>query len=261
MLIEIISLGLLALFFGIILSIISKTLKKKGEDESYREVEKILPGLNCGACGFANCTEFAKAVTKDNSLFRNCRPGGKEVSDQLAELFSLIPKGKEKKKVARILCNRTDKLEKNFDYQGIESCKGTLLLGYPYRCRSACLGMGDCLDVCQFNAISIRPGDVVPEIDQRRCTGCGACVDACPIGIIEFYSSDERIHVKCACTDHLPDKAKNCDNGCVNCRICVKNCPKGAIKMANQKPVIDHKKCILCNICTEKCPRNVMKKS
>ena len=260
MLLEMLSLGLLALFFGIILSVLSRSFRKKEDDERYLEVLKILPNLNCGSCGYANCTEFAKAVVLDNSLFRNCRPGGNEVSDALAILFSLIPKVKEEKKLARVLCNRNEKLEKNFSYQGIESCKGALLLGYPFKCKKACLGMGDCIAVCQFNAISFKQG-ISPLVDPKKCTGCGACVDACPVNIIELYSTDEKIHVKCGSTDPTPEKAKNCDKSCVNCKICVKNCPKNAIKIVNNRPIIDPKKCINCNICTEKCPRNIMKRS
>jgi heterodisulfide reductase subunit A-like polyferredoxin len=40
-----------------------------------------------------------------------------------------------------------------------------------------CLGCGDCLAYCQFDALTLA--DVV-EVHSSRCVGCGVCVPACP---------------------------------------------------------------------------------
>ncbi|MFP4423915.1 MAG: RnfABCDGE type electron transport complex subunit B [Candidatus Woesearchaeota archaeon] len=244
--------GLIALLFGFLLSYLAQRLTPP-EDPQVQEIYEVLPHNNCGGCGFASCEQFAKAVKEDSSIAGNCVIGGREVADKIASILGVHLKPKDKQ-VARLHCSggTSDKVS----YEGIQSCKAALLLGTFKECRFACLGLGDCLESCPFDAISMVEG--LPIIDEEKCRACGKCVVACPQGLLKLHSVKHKVIL--GCNSNEKKRPKICRNGCIGCGICAKVCPKGAITMVDGLPKIDYDKCINCFTCVEKCPRKVLKR-
>jgi electron transport complex protein RnfB len=219
-------------------------------------VEKIinaLPGANCGGCGYAGCSAYAKAVVegKDLSL---CAPGGQAVIDILAGILGRKAEAKERT-VARVHCNGTEEnCERRVVYEGMKGCRAAVLLtDSTKKCVYGCEGLGDCVSVCQFDAIYMGPG-MVPIVIEEKCTACGKCVEACPKNLISLEPVSTRLYIACS----NPEKAKAvkdvCKVGCIGCGLCEKKCPKGAITMENNLPVWNHKKCDNLGVCAAVCP-------
>ncbi len=234
--------GLIALFFGLIIISCSKNnysgLKKK--------IMEILPNSNCGACGFANCEEYAKALEKDFSLIGQCTVGGEDVADKLSRL--LHAKGEKIKKTAVVFCRGGS--HKNAEYYGYKSCAAAKLFNL-HNCKNICLEYGDCVYACEYNAITFK--DRIKKVNVDKCVACGKCIDACPQGIIGIVKLEKAV-VMCAGSD------KKCKTGCIGCGICIKHCPQSAIKLKDSLAFIDREKCNGCGICIEKCPKKVIKK-
>jgi len=223
-------------------------------DERIKEVEKVLPGANCGACGYAGCSSFAEAVIKGDAEINGCPVGGNEVAEKIAEILGVQEETNETVK-AQLLCSGGIKETKKIsEYHGIETCKAVSSInGGSKSCQYACLGYGDCEEVCPFDAIEMSENGL-PIIDKEKCTGCGKCVQACPQNIIVLAPEDKLNHIRCS--SHEPGKvvSKICEVGCIGCSLCVKTCPIDAIKMEDNLAVIDYDKCINCGLCSEKCP-------
>ncbi|MFH1564009.1 MAG: RnfABCDGE type electron transport complex subunit B [Nitrospirota bacterium] len=227
-------------------------------DPRIHEVEDVLPKGQCGACGFAGCAAYAEAVVIQQDVSPNlCIPGKTEV----AKLVACIT-GKEVKEIegvkAHILCYGMP--EKAFIYDGIPDCEAAnLLFGGNKTCQYACLGMGNCLLACKFEAISMSEREL-PVVNTELCSGCGQCVRACPKGIIELIPETAKVKVRCKSLDKGPVVKKICSVGCIGCGICAKECPYEAIKLENSLAIIDHAKCITCidYKCLPKCPTSAI---
>lgn len=235
------------------LVIASKKLKVK-VDEKLGRVKELLPGRNCGACGFASCDEYVEALVNDPSLIKGCRLVADEEREKIAEVV-----GSENEKVehhcAAPLCRDGSGIK--FDYKGIKSCVAAAgICGGFLECKHGCLGFGDCADVCPMGAIEMDGG--LPQIDDEKCTGCGLCVSECPHHVISLVPRNAKLVVRCCSPEPAKVVAKACKNGCFVCNICERSCPAHAIKMENNLPVIDQAACTACGTCVEKCPRHVL---
>ncbi len=223
-------------------------------DPRVHEVEEILPKGQCGACGFAGCAAYAEAVVINSDVAPNlCIPGKTEVAKLVAQIAGKAVKEIEGIK-AHVLCQGTP--EKAFIYDGLVDCEAAnLLFGGNKACQYACLGMGNCLRICKFDAITISEIGL-PIINHELCTGCGQCVSICPKGTIELIPEKAKVKVVCQSHDTGPIVKKICKVGCIGCGICAKECPKEAIKIENFLAVIDHSKCVDCTDykCIPKCP-------
>jgi RnfABCDGE-type electron transport complex B subunit len=229
------------------------------EDPLTGQIRAVLPGANCGACGFPGCDGYASAVAGAQAEINKCTVGGQSVADGLAALVggsaTMVPL------VAVLACRGTrDKAKLKGEYIGVKSCRASRLsTGSIKLCAWGCQGFGDCVKVCKFDALSMRD-DGIPHIDAAKCTGCKACANECPQHIIWVIPRDQK-GARPVCSNLNVNKAmvaKNCKNGCIKCEICVKNCPEKCIKMANGIPVVDNTKCTGCGTCVEKCPIKVM---
>lgn len=236
----------LGIFFGIVLSLASRFLLEK-DNPLVKQVRQVLPGLDCAACGYAGCQQFAEAIVKEDIEAR-CGPGGSEVMKKINRIL-----GRDKQcepSIAKVKCQGGSR-EKH-SYEGIPTCKAAKLTGSPKSCPVGCIGFGDCIIACKFDAIKGIP----PKIDTDKCNACGACQRACPNNIIHIEPKKRKVHIACSSTDK--DKAKYCTNSCIACGICEKVCPKQAIKIKDNLPVIDYDKCVGCGLCAKKCPRKVI---
>ncbi len=233
--------------------------KVKGIEKTL-ELAGMLPGRNCGACGYPGCFGMAQALTANPELVRKgpCALMAQDAARMkaLAEALgvSLDPSALTKK--AMLHCTGNSAL--SYDYAGAQTCKGAAqLLSGNRKCPYACLGIGDCVEVCPENAISIDPEKHIAVIDWNKCIGCGLCVAACPKGIIELVHSGTKIAYQCS---YLPlrniTSRERCEFGCTHCQRCFRACESGAITWNKEKgiPEFDASKCTLCLKCVEECP-------
>ena len=152
------------------------------------------------------------------------------------------------------MCNGTpDHASKLYEYEDISSCKAAKqLFGGSKQCPYGCIGLGDCVAACEFDAIRIIDGIAV--VGRDYCTSCGACAKACPQKLIKILPESAKVQVRCHNEQKGADARKACSVACIGCGQCAKVCPKGAITVVNNLSVIDPEKCIKCGLCAAKCP-------
>jgi len=227
-------------------------------DPKVKQIEEILPGANCGGCGFAGCAGYAEAVVNGNASPSSCAPGGSAVAEQIGRILGLEIKTSIKR-IAYVFCQGGPEIAKEkYEYAGIQDCKAAaLLIGGAKACPYGCLGLGSCVRVCHFNAIMMGENNI-PVINPQKCTSCGKCVSVCPKNIVHLVPITQGFIV--ACSSHEKGKKVKdvCKVGCIACQICVKKCPSEAIHMEDSLAVIDPQKCTGCGICWEKCPQKII---
>ncbi len=248
----------LGLVLAVSIFLVAKKFTVK-EDPRIDLVEAVMPGANCGGCGFAGCRAFAASCVESGSLDKNfCPVGGNETMKKVADILGLEVQEKEPM-VAVVRCNGTcENRPKTSDYDGVQSCrvKASLYSG-DTACRYGCLGCGDCVAACAFGAISMDPKTGLPVVDEEKCTACGACAKACPKNIIELRAKGTRglrVYVSCINNDKGAVARKACKAACIGCGKCVKVCPHDAIVLENNVAYIDYTKCKLCRKCVLECP-------
>lgn len=249
----ILSVGGLGLIFGVGLALAAKRFAVR-VDPRVEEILEALPGANCGACGYAGCLGFAQAVVEGKAPVDGCMPGGAAVARELGKIMG-EEVGEGIKKTAFVQCRGgRDKAKQKFSYQGLENCgAASLISGGPKACRYGCLGFGDCVKVCPFDAIRMGE-DGIPVVDDEKCTGCGLCVQACPRRIITLLPTSQKVFVGCISKDKGGLVRKTCTVGCIGCGICAKKCPSEAITIEDNYAWFDYDKCINCGICAYVCP-------
>lgn len=231
------------------------------EDPRIDEVEGILPAANCGGCGYAGCRNFAEAcVTSETFDGLYCPVGG---NDGMAKVASILGRDTATKEpqVAVLLCNgNCDVRPKTNIYDGASTCSiASSLYGGDTGCSYGCLGHGDCVVSCTFDAMFIDPATGLPVIIDDKCTACGACVKACPKNILELRKrakANRKIYVACKNEEKGGIAKKSCEVACIGCSKCFKVCPHEAITMGNNLAYIDADKCKLCRKCVSECPTN-----
>ena len=223
-------------------------------DETVSAVRACLPGANCGGCGFAGCDDYAAKLFEDEELSCTlCSPGGPAVAEQIAEILGRSA-GSTEPQVAQVMCNGTcDASRTLLEWQGMQSCKGAKgWFTSPNACMFGCVGLGDCHDACQFDAIDVVNG--VAVVNRVNCVACGACVGACPQKIIKLVPKKNQVHVLCSSTDKGGVARKNCDNACIGCTKCTTVCNFDAITVEDNLARIDADKCKSCGLCAVVCP-------
>lgn len=242
----------LGLIFGIGLSYASKVFAVK-VDERVTQIREVLPGANCGACGFAGCDAYADAVVSGKAEVNCCTVGGNAVAGQVGAIMGVKSEG-VKRTAARVLCNgRCSVSKEKYAYQGIDDCvAATQLFSGHKACSYGCLGHGNCVKACPFDAIVITGG--IARIIEDRCKACGKCIAACPKHLIEMIAKDKKYSVMCRSKDKGAVTKNNCEVGCIGCTRCVKACRYEAISMEGTLAKIDYSKCTNCGECTKVCP-------
>ncbi len=259
----ILTLSLLGILAAVVLYFVAQKFKVE-EDPRIDEVEKMLPGANCGGCGFAGCRGMADALVKNDdisALF--CPVGGGDTMKGIAAYLGKAAPEKEPM-VATVRCGGVcDKRPRTNTFDGAKSCAvaSSLYVGET-ACAYGCLGYGDCVVACAFDAIHINPETGIAEVDAEKCTACGACVKACPKKIIELrkkWPKGRAVYVGCVSKDKGAVVMKACKAGCIGCGKCEKVCAFGAITIENNLAYIDSQKCKLCRKCVNECPTGAIK--
>lgn len=264
-LVSVIVLGGLGLVSAVILYFVASKFKVY-EDPKIDQVEEALPSANCGGCGFPGCRAFAENAVKqakdEHSLEGFfCPVGGNEVMQKVASIVGLEIK-EQAPMIAVVRCNGTGAHSpEKVKFEGVTSCSfAHALYAGEGGCQYGCLGLGDCVDACEFDAIHINPDSGLPEVNDK-CTACGACVIACPRDIIELRKKgprDRRIFVSCVNKEKGAAAKKNCEVACIGCGKCAKVCNFDAITINSFLAYIDFEKCALCRKCVEVCPTSAI---
>lgn len=260
-LIAVIVLGAIGLIAALVLFLCSKKFAVY-EDPRIAQVGSLLPGANCGGCGFPGCSGMANALVKganEGSIEGlSCPVGGSETMTQVADLLGMAIANGEPK-VAVVRCNGSCEIRpKIAEYNGLRTCAAMNACGAGETgCGYGCLGCGDCVSACQFGAIAINEATGLPEVDDNKCTACGACTKVCPRNIIELRKKgvkNRRVYVGCVNKDKGAVSMKACKQSCIGCGKCEKECPFGAITIENNCSYIDFNRCRMCRKCVNICP-------
>jgi Na+-translocating ferredoxin:NAD+ oxidoreductase RNF subunit RnfB len=245
-------LTVLGLACGVILALGARFFQVQ-EDPRIGAVTELLPGANCGACGFAGCAGYAAALVKDGAAPTRCPSCTSEASARIAALLGATPAAAAVRQAALVLCGgRNAKARKRFAYNGIADCAAAAATaGGDKACTYGCLGYGTCARVCPSNAISVEDG--LARVHPDRCIACRRCVAACPRRIIRMVPVDRHIHVLCSSKDPGAAVRKVCGVGCIGCRICTK-LSDGAIEMDGALAVVNYDKPLDNEAVVEKCP-------
>ena len=253
----VVAFGIIGLVVGAVLSIAAKVFEVK-TDPKIAEICDNLPGANCGGCGYAGCSACAEAIVKGEAPVNACPSLSQDALDIIAGIMG-TQASKGEKMVACVMCSgNSDVAPKKYEFDGTKSCYEINALNQGDKlCNYSCLGYGDCVDACKFNAISIE--NSLATIDKDVCASCGMCITTCPRNIIKMVPYSANCTVKCSSKDKGAVMKAKCSVGCIGCGICVKNCPCEAIALVGNVAVIDYDKCIGCGVCSEKCPKKIIK--
>ena len=247
--------GSVGLIAGVFLGFASKVFHVKVNQQE-KDIREILPGANCGACGYSGCDALAAALVRGEAPANACVVGQEPVANQIKWIIG----GKSERVVRNVAfvrcsgdCNHTFD---RYEYSGPKTCAALALVpgGGPKSCSYGCIGCGDCIRMCEYGAITIERG--VAKVDEEKCLDCRRCMNACPKGMIIEVPYFRAAHI--GCMNPLKGKpvTDNCRIGCISCGKCARNCPAGAIDNSGGFPVIDYEKCIDCGQCRDNCPRH-----
>ena len=255
--ISLVSMGSMAALFALGLAVASKKFAVE-TDPRVEEIESVLPGVNCGACGFAGCNNFAEGVASGKAPVNGCPVGGLSVAKMVASIMGVEADG-PKRRVAQVLCKGGHaEAKQRGGYDGPKDCRiAHATQGGDKACSYGCLGYGSCVASCEFNAMYMDENGL-PVVIEENCTACGKCVDACPRDIIVLVDEEQGVHIRCRSLLTGRFVRQVCSVGCIACQRCVKACPTGAIYMEDNLARIDYDKCINCRECVAVCPMNTI---
>jgi electron transport complex protein RnfB len=151
MLAAVLSLTLLGTLFGFGLGFAARRFAVEG-DPLVEELTAMMPGSNCGQCGFPGCSAAAAAIADGSAVATCCPPGGKGLAAALAA-----------------------KLGITLDLSAVAD-EGPKIAAVR---EEICIGCCRCIKVCPTDAI-VGAAKQIHNVIREACTGCGACVERCP---------------------------------------------------------------------------------
>jgi len=217
------TLGITGFGFALVLSFLSRKLKVE-EDPRIAKVTSMLPGANCGACGFAGCRGFAQAVVTQGKIFSGCIPGGHELNEKIAKIIGAVHEASQKQKITAVCRCGAEAGEKkeSSEYVGPKNCKSAQITG-SINCLYGCLSYGDCINACPSGAITLKNKKIY--VDIKKCIACGKCVEVCPRKLFELVPVLDSIGAYDVCCNNIEklNSVRNvCSRGCIACGLCTK---------------------------------------
>jgi electron transport complex protein RnfB len=253
------TLAVLGLVFGIILGYASKIFAVE-TDERVEQITALLPGANCGGCGYAGCGNLAGAIVEGKALTSACPVCSKNAVAEISKIMGIEPDENAVKYAARVLCSGYNNISAKlkYSYDGVTDCVSAMKYANGTKfCDYGCIGLGTCIKACKFGAIYIKDG--VAVVDKDKCVACGMCKEACPKNIIDLIPYEKNIFVSCRSYDKGAIMKEKCSAGCIGCKLCEKVCEYGAITVIENLARIDYSKCTECGKCVEKCPKKIIR--
>lgn len=250
-------LGALGALFGAILAIASKVFYVE-VDPKVEAIRECLAGANCGGCGYPGCDGYAAAVAAGKAPTNRCVAGGADTAARVAEIMGVSTDAADAL-VAFVPCSGVHGVaEPRFNYSGPEDCRAAMLFGGKSNkmCTFACIGLGNCVRACPFDAMHIVNG--VAKVDRSKCVGCGSCVEACPKSIVKLLPASQIVMPACSSKAKGRDVMQACTAGCIACGKCERECPVEAITMIDNLPFIDVNVCTKCGHCADICPKKII---
>lgn len=231
--------GGLGLFFGAILAIAYRFLRV-ASDPRIEQVNDMLPGSNCGACGEPGCAGFAEKIVAGDLQPSRCTVASDETVEAIADFLG-VDAGEQEKNVARLHCaGGMAQAHQIAEYRGFESCRAaSIISGGGKGCSFGCLGLADCRQACTFDAIHMND-DHLPVVNVDKCTACGDCVGACPRDLFEILPLSHNLLVQCKSILAGEDARVLCAVACDACGRCAADAPGNLIRMEDNLPLIDY---------------------
>ena len=256
-LLAILVLSVVALLFGLLLAAASRIFAVR-TDPRLAEIEACLVGANCGGCGYPGCANCAAAILSGEAPVNACSAAGNEGAAKIARILGKEAPEQEPM-VAHVICNGgTAAQDRYASYVGLRDCAAAAkIAGGPKECAYGCLGFGNCVEACRFDAIRLNDRGVA-VVDREKCTDCGACRAACPRHLIVRVPKAQKVFVNCANPEKGAAAMRVCENSCIGCGLCQKYCPAEAIRVENGLAVIDAAKCRGCGLCAKACPHGAI---
>lgn len=252
------SMGGLGLLFSAGLALANKKLYVE-EDPRIAEVEDFLPGANCGGCGYPGCKNFAENVVLGNTEISDCSVAAPEDIAAIGEVMGVETEAAEKQ-IAVVMCQGgIEETAQKAEYYGIESCLAVNLTGGGEKlCSYGCVGFGDCIDECPFDAMYMGDNGL-PVILEDKCTGCGKCAEACPRDVIEMHPVSHQLFVLCKNHDDPKYSRQVCTKACIGCQICVRAIEEGGMYMDDNLAMIQYEKYgTTPELPTDRCPTDCL---
>ena len=250
----VVTMSSLGLLFGSLLAIAAGKFAVE-VDPRVEQILDILPGSNCGACGYPGCEAAAEVIAEGKAAVDACIAGGSEVAEEIGKVLGVEVDTEKEPVKPVLLCGASIKnTNKRFEYSGLKDCQvEQLTTKGSLQCSYGCLNYNSCVDECPFNAL-FSCDEETPYFKYEKCTSCGICITTCPRDIIQYIPEKAKIVVLCSSKDKGKVVRKACKVGCIACGACVKVCETGAIQMVDNLAVIDYDKCDACQKCVDKCP-------
>ena len=247
------ALGGMGLLFGIGLSYAGNKFKVD-EDPLIDTLLEILPGVNCGACGFPGCRSFAQALLNNVTDPTDCPVGGNNMIQAIGAALGIEVKEIVECRAFIRCASGKSKSNFHYEYHGMNDCSAAMLMaaGGAKTCSYGCLGGGSCVEACDFDAIVMEDG--IAKVLDEKCAACVKCVAACPKDLIVMVPKGSEVRVACNARDEAKVVRANCKVGCINCKLCVRACGEDAIHVDNLLAEVDYDKCTNCGECVKKCP-------
>jgi len=230
-----------ATLLGIGLAVAAKKLRVE-KDESIEKLSVLLPGLNCGACGYAGCEPYAEALASGTDIdITRCTPGGSQTRSALGEELGLETSDSTMREAARLACNGGVNIAvKDYRFAGYADCESVSQhFGGDKGCKYGCLGLGSCVKTCPVDAIFYTANGLV-KVDEEKCIGCKLCVTVCPTGVMKMVNADSHWFVACNSRDKARVTKSLCSVGCIACRICERKFPEAGFVVTDNLSILDY---------------------
>jgi len=252
------SIAMVGGLLGLGLAVAAKKLRVE-KDKTVEALNRFLPGLNCGSCGYAGCEPYAEALAAGNdSDITKCKPGGADCLAGLGEVLDITVDDSGPKMVAQVHCRGgKDTAETRYIYEGLQDCNAaSILFGGDKSCQYGCLALGSCMQVCPTDAIFYDSEGLV-WVDKDKCISCEKCVTICPTKVIKMIPYDADVIVTCNSNDKGKDTKSKCKVGCIGCQICNRKFPEAGYKITDNLSIVGYTQRGPGRVdACEKCPTN-----